>query len=143
MADKVFFIKYGVNRPLRDSRQVQFPFTDIGDDTGLLELDNALHTRWVKELGAISGKFGVVKVSEAEVAEAKKKASANHFRLNSLRGQPQAPLRLETSVLPKAPAAVVADPIQIPASIPPPRKRRSALPTESLAPTAMSANSDV
>jgi hypothetical protein len=140
---KAYFIKHGVNRRLTDKRGIQFPFQDIGDDTGLIEIDTELQADWHHQLKGVSGTLGILEVPPDQVEELKKKCSVRRQPLSS-----RPALRIDQprrSVPPQpvaAPANAVAesDPIQIPETV---TKRRPGRPrkveSDSLAPIVESA----
>lgn len=156
MAVKAYFIKHGVSRVLRDSRGIPFPFRDVGDETGILELDTAMHAPWVKELTAHSGKAGVLKVSPEQYAETKKNCNERRLQKSLKPGVAQKPVRVDSMFRKQSPnpvAAPVAKALTIPDQIPPPEKPSSekvykrrgrppkALPSDSLSPIPMKAPS--
>lgn len=146
---KAYFIKHGMERPCRDKSGRVIPFVGIGDDTGYIELDKAMHREWIAQLKASNGNFGILATTAEALDELKKKLSAKALR------QPyRPPVRAQAApwqqgALPAKPAAVVpSDPPVIPSSIPEPegearvRKPRGSRapkpPRDSLAPVPVS-----
>lgn len=140
---KLYFIKQGFSRPFNDASGRPFPFTPIGDDQGVLEVDSDLQKSWAIQLSSISGRFGILQVTKEQLEEIKKNASERSLRKVSrpeIRAS-RADFQHSDRSTPQGNAVVESDPVEIPKEVPQP-KRRGRPPkvlTESLAPVAQSA----
>jgi hypothetical protein len=123
----VYFVKHGVSRPIYDGSRRPIPFEDVGDDTGLLQLDEGAHPNLIKELTRISGSLGVARITSEQAEEIKK--NCNVLRQAKLLRASQRPdIRIESSqhdLKRVAAADAVSAPLVVPESIPPPVKPRA------------------
>lgn len=134
-----FFVKHGVSRPLMN-RGAAVPFINLGDDTGYIELDPEKHSQLIADLSRTVGRLGLKHSTAEEVEELKKNGAVVRLRLDSMKPQLRVDGARIQSNRPAAPVVeVAADPLEIPKSIPKPRKRAKPLPTDSLAPQPQSA----
>ena len=140
---KVFFLKYGMSRPFYSNNRI-VPFVNIGDDSGLLELDTDRNPKTVAALRAASGTLGIEEVTAERAEEAKKngeklrrKPSRPEVRIDSLTLPPHRPAPAEGAV-------AASDPVEVPKTIPQPRTRkpRAKPATDSLAPVPQVANAE-